>query len=151
MPEDIQKPEETPRTEAERRAAERDAQLRAGVYVALAAATVVVLLTLGFLGRSGRVFAAGRALGLEDVALRLEQGRTDEAWQKLREIAPELRRMGWDTSFEVDAALRQIRRIDRKAHLQALRYLTGRELPEPPREEKPTPKTARPPVSPSAI
>jgi len=151
MPEDIQRPEGTPQTEAERRAAERDAQLRAGVYVALAAATVVVLLTLGFLGRSGRVFAAGRALGLEEVALRLEQGSTEEAWQKLREIAPELKRMGWDTSFDVDAALRQIRRIDREAHLQALRYLTGRELPEPPREDKSTPETGHQPVNPSAI
>jgi len=151
MPEDIQRPEGRPQTEAERRAAVRDAQLRAGVYVALAAATVVALLTLGFLGRSGRVFAAGRALGLEDVALRLEQGSTEEAWQKLREIAPELRRMGWDTSFEVDAALRQIRRIDRGAYLQALRYLSGRELPEPPREETPMPETARPPINASAI
>ncbi len=156
MPEDIQKPEGTTPEQAELSSAERDAQLRAGVYVVLAAATVVVLVALGFLGRSGRVYAAGRALGLEDVALMLEQGSIEEARQKLREVAPELRRMGWDTTREVDAALRQIRKTSREVHLEALRYLTGHDRPEPSREDEPKPDVRpraqpQPRVYPSAI
>ncbi|MHC5058636.1 MAG: hypothetical protein ACYTKD_28595 [Planctomycetota bacterium] len=138
MPEDIEKPEGTaPRKTGSELAAERDAQLRAGIYIALATAAVVVLMTLAILGRSGRVYAAGTALGLEDVALRLEQGNIEEARRRLREAAPLLREMGWDTTPEVDAALRQIRRTNREVYLEAFRYLTGHKQPEPPREEKP--------------
>ncbi|MHC4249270.1 MAG: hypothetical protein ACYS9X_09100 [Planctomycetota bacterium] len=160
MPEDIEKPEGTaPGKTGSELAAERDAQLRAGIYVALAAAAVVVLMTLAMLGRSGRVYAAGTALGLEDVALKLEQGSVEEARQRLREAAPMLREMGWDTSPEVDAALRQIRRTDREVYLEALRYLTGHKQPEPPRqprEEKPKPDVwprpqPQPRIYPSAI
>ena len=127
MPEEIGNPDE----EKARRTSERDARLRAGIYVALAAAAVVVLMTLAFFGRSERVFAAGRALGLEDVAVALEQQRLDYAREKLREIGPELMRMGWDTTPEVDQALQRIRMRNREVYLEALRYLTGRKRPGP--------------------
>jgi len=160
MPEETSKPEEA----KPKSTAERDAEVRAGIYVALTAAAVVVLISLAFLGRSARVYAAGTALGLEDVALKLEQGDFEGAREKLREVAPLLREMGWDTTLEVDAALRQIRRIDREVHLEALRYLTGHEEPEQMREqprERPPEETPRrdvwpqpqpqPPIYPSAI
>ena len=151
MPEDIKSPGETGPGSAAA-CASRDAQLRAGIYVALAAVAVVVLMVLALLGRAERVYATGTELGLEDVALKLEQGSIEEARQKLSEVAPELRRMGWDTSPEVDAALRQIRRTNREVYLEALRILTGHVPPGTPREEKPEPDVRpREPIYPSAI
>ncbi len=160
MPEETSKPDEA----GAKSSAERDAEIRAGIYVALTAAAVVVLISLAFLGRSARVYAAGTALGLEDVALKLEQGNSEEARMKLREVAPLLREMGWDTSLEVDAALRQIRGLDREVYLEALRYLTGHEELGPTREqprERPPEEAPRrdvwprpqpqPPIYPSAI
>jgi hypothetical protein len=159
-------PKETSRSDeaAPKSSAERDAEIRAGIYVALTAAAVVVLISLAFLGRSARVYAAGTALGLDDVALKLEQGSFEEAREKLREVAPTLREMGWDTTPEVDAALRRLRGIDRGVYLEALRYLTGHEKTGPTRErpgERP-PEGApqrdvwprpqpQPPIYPSAI
>jgi hypothetical protein len=153
MPEDIQKPEERAPEETEHLSAEHDAKVRAGVYVALAATTLAVLIALGYLNRSERIYAAGTALGLEEVALKLEQGRPEAAEQKLREVAPELRAMGWDTSPEVDAALQRIRKASLDVYLEAVRYLSGRKLPQ---EEELKPDTRpssrpQPRVYPSAI
>lgn len=112
--------------------AEHDAKVRSIVYTSLAALTVVVLVTLGYLETSGIVFAAGHAYGLEEVALKLDQGMPVEAMQKLREVAPLLRQIGFDAPPEVDAQLQQIRRIDINVYVEALRYMSGRQTPQAP-------------------
>lgn len=123
--------------------ADRDMRVRATVYAVLALVAVAVVLGLAVFGRSERVFAAGPALGLDEVALMLEQGSVREARRKLREIAPNLMMMGWDTSYEVDRALQRIWEADREVHYEALRFLTGREWPEPRRPEAPAPTPKR--------